>query len=556
MVMNGTLAEGVLPGLLRHVYVGRRTGLLHFTRGGERRSVRVQRGHVVHADTNVREERLGETIVRRGLLGEDDLRRATDAMMRRSIRLGQCLLEMGIMTRDRLEDALALHVRDILVKVFTWSEGTYAFEELEPEAPLDGEATLKVSTGELILEAVRSIQDPDAIRRALGNLDRMLTPSTDAFFRFQRIALTPTDGYLLSRVDGTLSAREVLQLIPLPAEETERTLFGLLCVGLLEYLPAPPRGGTRVAGTSVGPPASTEPPPPAAAPSATPLPSLPLVREAAGMIGKYRVLGLIGKGSMGMVYQARDTVLDRDVALKVMVAHVADHPEMKARFEREAKAVARMTHPNIVTVFDLGTHADGSPFLAMELLKGQDLREAMRSALPLSHQEKISVVIQVLGGLGHAHREGIVHRDIKPANVFINLEGTVKIMDFGVARLQTASMTRTGRVVGTADYMSPEQAQGEHVDGRSDLFSVGCMLFELVAGSQPFHAESMMATLYKIIHEEPRFDLVPRSPENLALFPILKRALARKMDERYQTAAEFTAALREYLKVQGLSASA
>jgi tRNA A-37 threonylcarbamoyl transferase component Bud32 len=548
MVMNGTLAEGVLPGLLRHVYVGRRTGLLHFTRGGERRSVRVQRGHVVHADTNVREERLGETIVRRGLLGEEELRRATDVMMRRGIRLGQALLEMGIMTRDRLEDALAAHVRDILVKVFTWSEGTYAFEELEAEAPLDGEATLKVSTGELILEAVRSIQDPEAIRRALGNLDRILAPSTDAFFRYQRIALTPADGYVLSRVDGTISAREVLQLIPLAAEETERTLFGLLCVGLLEYLPAVPRGATRVA--------DTQPTHRDTQAAVAQVPSAALARETAGMVGKYRVLGLIGKGAMGMVYQARDTVLDRDVALKVMVAHVADHPEMKARFEREAKAVARMTHPNIVTVFDLGTHADGSPFIAMELLKGQDLRETMRSALPLSHQEKISIVIQVLAGLGHAHREGIVHRDIKPANVFINLEGIVKIMDFGVARLQSASMTRTGRVVGTADYMSPEQAQGERVDGRSDLFSVGCMLFELLGGRQPFHAESMVATLYKIIHEEPSFDAIPRTAENLALLPILRRSLARNMDERYQTAAEFTTALRDYLKGQGLSASA
>jgi hypothetical protein len=475
-------------------------------------------------------------------------------MARRQIRLGHALLELGLMTRDRLEDALALHVRETLVKVFTWSEGTYTFEEIETEAPLDGEATLKVSTGELILEAVRSIQDPLAIRRALGNLERILTPSTDAFFRFQRIALTPTDGYVLSRVDGTLSAREVLQLIPLVPEETERTLFGLLCVGLLEYLPVAPKAGRSAGGTFVAP--SAPPLPATDVGAAAPLAGPPLSRESGGLVGKYKILRLIGKGSMGMVYQARDTALDRDIALKVMVAHVADDVEMKARFEREAKAVARMTHPNIVTIFDLGTHSDGSPFIAMELLKGQDLREAMRSALPLSLEEKVSVVSQVLSGLGHAHREGIVHRDIKPANVFINLEGTVKIMDFGVARLQTASMTGTGRVVGTADYMSPEQAQGEHVDGRSDLFSVGCMLFELLAGQQPFHAENMMATLYKIIHDDPRLDAIPRGPEYSALLPLVRKSLARRREERYQTAAEFTSALRDYMKGQGLSASA
>jgi Protein kinase domain/Domain of unknown function (DUF4388) len=552
MNMHGTLAEGVLPGLLRHVYVGRRTGLLHFTRGGERRSVRVQRGHVVHADTNVTAERLGETLVRHALMTAADLARATETMARRQIRLGPALLDLGVMTRDRLEDALALHVRETLVKVFTWNDGTYAFEEMETEAPLDREATLKVSTGELILEAVRCIQDPLAIRRALGNLDRILTPSTDAFFRFQRIALSPSDGYVLSRVDGTLSAREVLLLIPLAPEETERTLFGLLCVGLLEYLPAAPktvRTGGTVSVPRFAPPAS-EPPPTAAFATGS------LSRDNGALVGKYRILRLIGKGSMGMVYQARDTVLDRDVALKVMVAHVADDAEMKARFEREAKAVARMMHPNIVTVFDLGTHVDGSPFIAMELLKGQDLREAMRSALPLSLEEKVSIVSQVLGGLAHAHRDGIVHRDIKPANVFINIEGTVKIMDFGVARLQTASMTGTGRVVGTAEYMSPEQAQGEHVDGRSDLFSVGSMLFELLTSELPFHAETMMATLYKIIHDEPRLEAIPRDPEYQALLPIVKKSLARRREDRYQTAAEFQLSLRDYMKGQGLSASA
>ncbi|HEY2945968.1 MAG TPA: protein kinase [Vicinamibacteria bacterium] len=281
----------------------------------------------------------------------------------------------------------------------------------------------------------------------------------------------------------------------------------------------------------------------------------PLVKELSGRIGKYEIVRPIGKGAMGMVYLAHDTVLERDVALKVMVSQIADDPELIQRFAREAKAVAKMTHPNVVTVFDLGTHTDGSPYIAMELLKGQDLQKAMRTPPPMTNDRKIAIIVQVLAGLAHAHQAGIVHRDIKPANVFINQDGTVKIMDFGVARLTTASMTGTGNIVGTADYMSPEQVKGARVDGRSDLFSVGCMLYELLAGRRPFHSDNLMAIFYKITHEEVNYDLLPTGPEFDALRPILEKALAKGLEDRYQTAYDFAVALREYLKAWGTSAS-
>jgi len=276
--------------------------------------------------------------------------------------------------------------------------------------------------------------------------------------------------------------------------------------------------------------------------------SAPLVKELSGRIGKYEIVRAIGKGAMGMVYLAHDTVLERDVALKVMVSQIADDPELIQRFSREAKAVAKMTHPNVVTVFDLGTHIDGSPYIAMELLKGQDLQKAMRTPPPMTLDRKVLIIVQVLAGLAHAHQAGIVHRDIKPANVFINQDGTVKIMDFGVARLTTASMTGTGNIVGTADYMSPEQVKGAKVDGRSDLFSVGCMLYELLAGRRPFHSDNLMAIFYKITHEEVNYGLLPQGPEYDALSPILQRALAKGLEDRYQTAYDFAVALREYLK--------
>src|SRR5512147_1791109 len=216
------------------------------------------------------------------------------------------------------------------------------------------------------------------------------------------------------------------------------------------------------------------------------------LRELSGLVGKYRILRPIGKGAMGQVYLAHDTVLERDVALKVMAAQIADDPEAKQRFEREAKAVAKMSHPNVVMVFDLGYHTDGSPYIAMELLRGHDLQKALRQPPPMPLDRKVAVIVQVLAGLAHAHQAGLVHRDIKPANIWVQEDGSCKIMDFGIARETSHSMTGTGNVMGTADYMSPEQVQGKKVDSRSDLFAVGCMLFELAAGRRPFHSDNLM----------------------------------------------------------------
>jgi serine/threonine-protein kinase len=277
-------------------------------------------------------------------------------------------------------------------------------------------------------------------------------------------------------------------------------------------------------------------------------------KELSGRIGKYEILRVLGRGAMGIVYLAHDTVLERDVALKLM-AQAADDPATTDRFTREAKAVAKMTHPNVVTVFDLGSHTDGAPFIAMELLKGQDLQRALRTTPSLTLGHKLSVLVQVLAGLDHAHHAGIIHRDIKPANVFLCADGTVKIMDFGVARLATGSMTGTGNIVGTADYMSPEQVKGAKVDGRSDLFSVGAMLYELLTGRRPYHADNLMAIFYKITHEEPDYDLLPQGGESADLLPILKRAMAKELDARYQTAREMAVDLRDYLRSHATTTS-
>ena len=281
----------------------------------------------------------------------------------------------------------------------------------------------------------------------------------------------------------------------------------------------------------------------------------PALKEITGRIGKYDIVKPLGKGAMGIVYLAKDSMLDREVALKVMVSNIADDPELKMRFEREAKAVAKLSHPNVVNVFDLGYHTDNSPYMAMELLRGDDLQKIMRQG-PMPLDRKVSIIVQVLVGLAHAHQAGVVHRDIKPANIFIGNDGSVKIMDFGVARLTTASVTGTGAIVGTADYMSPEQVKGARVDGRSDLFSVGCMFYEMLTGKRPFHAENLMAIFFKITHDEPNWNTIPSGPEYDALTPILAKALSKDLDQRYENATQFALALRDYLATYGTSASA
>ncbi|HXK10658.1 MAG TPA: DUF4388 domain-containing protein [Vicinamibacteria bacterium] len=269
--MKGDLAEGVVPGLLREIYVGRRTGNLTLVRGPERQSLRFRHGHIVNAHTNVVEERLGEMLVRRQLLTAADLERATAIVVRDKRRLGEVLAELGLLDASGLEDAVALHVHEMLSKMFTWPDGTYAFAE-EPDAG-PSELTLKLSTGDLILEAVRAIRDPDVVRYSLGDIDRVLALSSDPLLRFQKLTLSPEDGFVLSRIDGVASAREVVQMIPLASEKTQRCLLGLMSTGVVQFTEArrprtaaAPAGATSSAPVPPTPPAGAHPSPPAPEP--------------------------------------------------------------------------------------------------------------------------------------------------------------------------------------------------------------------------------------------------------------------------------------------------
>ncbi len=253
-------------------------------------------------------------------------------------------------------------------------------------------------------------------------------------------------------------------------------------------------------------------------------------------IGRYRVRARLGKGGMGVVYLGRDEALDRDVAIKTLRFEGSPDDESRGRFEIEAKAAARLQHPNIVTVFELGEDR-GLPFIAMELLGGEDLEHLLRSGEKLSTTERLDVVIQTLRGLDFAHNHRIVHRDIKPSNIRVLDDGGVKILDFGIAKVESTSVTRAGMMVGTPYYMSPEHIRGGVLDGRTDVFAVGVILHELFAGKRPFMADDPTRVLYRIVNEpHPRLPEGAAGPLTADVQRVIDRALEKEADSRYSSA--------------------
>jgi serine/threonine-protein kinase len=273
------------------------------------------------------------------------------------------------------------------------------------------------------------------------------------------------------------------------------------------------------------------------------------------MLGRYKVLKELGRGSMGVVYLGKDPTIQRFVAIKTMQLDEIDDAdklqEVKARFFREAESTGRLSHPNIVTIFDAGEEHDLG-YIAMELLQGTTLKAWSRKPNLLPFQKVISILATVADAMDYAHQQGVVHRDIKPANIMVTTDELVKVMDFGIAKMATSSKTQTNIVMGTPTYMSPEQIAGKKVDGRSDIFSLAVVMFELLTGRPLFIADNVSALLFAIAHNPHpsikaiRSDLPPRIKE------VLDRALHKDPVHRYRRAGEFATDLRAC--VEGLAA--
>jgi serine/threonine-protein kinase len=265
------------------------------------------------------------------------------------------------------------------------------------------------------------------------------------------------------------------------------------------------------------------------------------------VLGRYEILKELGQGAMGTVYLGRDPNIQRYVAVKTLnYAEIAAEEliEVKARFFREAEAAGKLSHPNIVTIYDVGAEHDMA-YIAMELLEGQDLTHYSRKGRLLPLKRVVNIVSLVAEALGYAHDQQVVHRDIKPANIMLMKNDQVRVADFGIARVMSSSKTQTGIIFGTPNYMSPEQIAGKKVDGRSDLFSLGVVFYEMLTGQRPFTGDSMSALLYAVTNSEyvPLEEIAPKTPA--CYVRIIARMLTKKVSKRYQSASRLIKDMRQ-----------
>ena len=268
-------------------------------------------------------------------------------------------------------------------------------------------------------------------------------------------------------------------------------------------------------------------------------------------LGRYQITGVLGKGAMGMVYKGVDPAINRPVAMKTIRLDFVSDPEemaeLKERLHREAQAAGKLSHPNIVTIYDVGS--EGSlQYIAMEYLEGQTLEEMIKRKVRFNYRIIAQIISQICSALGYAHERGIVHRDIKPANIMVLGDYRVKVMDYGIARVDSHSMTKTGVAMGTPNYISPEQLKGLEIDSRADIFSLGVVMYEMLLGKRPFKGENLTSLMYAIMNHEPEKPSNVRPQIPLLFDHIIGRALKKSPAERYQKASEVSADLQDFVE--------
>ena len=555
---RGSLSQVTAAGLIREIHAGRKSGVLHLTRAGVSKRLYFKAGSIILAGSDLPEDRLGQALVRAGMIQEAALERALGVVEATGRAIGETIVEMGLLRPEQVQMEAARRTKQIVESVLDWDSGECAFEEREER--FEGELLSEIDVPETLLEGFRGARSGDVVRRLLGDGKAVMRRPEPLAATLAALRLTPSEEWVLAQANGVSSAAEIAAQCPMGEDEALRSICGLFLAGVFE----------------AGPPASA---------AATPAPVGPNGEAGAGThlwaaleaeradaggfggqttplssrpdtLGRYVVEEAIGRGSMGAVLLARDPAIDRRVAVKLIQTSVQLTPpeweKYKERFYREARAAGKLLHQGIVTIFDVGHTVEGIPFIVMEYVEGRTLA-AFAEETELKLEEVLRLAGECLEALEYAHSQGVVHRDLKPANIMITADRRPKIMDFGVAHVVGSQMTQADEILGSPHFMAPEQLGKGKVDQRTDLFAFGVVLYWMLTGRLPFTGDSFAAIAQAILSERPVGPKELKRTVPRALGTIVLRCLEKNPAKRFATARELRAALRSVAKPPGAS---
>jgi serine/threonine-protein kinase len=552
---RGSLAEVAVAGIIRSLHATRRSGVLHLTRGDVTRRLYFRGGSIILAGSDQPEDRLGQVLVRTGLVQQADVEKALNVVDATDRTLGEALVQMGLLRPEQVQIEAARRTKQIVASLLDWDSGEYVFEERDER--LEGEVLSEVDVPEVLLEWARGARGGTVVRQLLEDGKSVVQRPEHPSPTLGGLSLTASEQWALEQANGVSSAGEIAARSPMGEHEALRSLCGLLLAGVLvaRSPKAPPTSTQLYLG-----PASVEPGVGTGlwstleqeqAEATSGFGTTGLQRKLPQSLGRYVVESAIGRGSMGAVLLARDPAIDRRVAVKLIQTSVQLTPneweKYKERFYREARAAGKLLHQGIVAIFDVGHTVEGVPFIVMEYVEGRTLSAlAEEKELPL--ELALRIAIEALEALDYAHSQGVVHRDLKPANIMLSAEGRAKIMDFGVAHVVGSQMTQADEILGSPHFMAPEQLGKGKVDQRTDVFAFGVVLYWMLTGLLPFTGDSFAAIAQAILSERPVSpkDLKRTVPRELG--KVVLRCLEKDPAKRFATAGELRAALQRIAK--------
>ncbi len=525
--MRGTLNATSISRILREVAVRRKEGVLHLVSDDVAKRIYLKDGLVIFAGSDSEEERLGAILLGSGKVSLDELTVTLEHAKRTGDTLGRVLVASGIVSHEDVEALARDRTVSIVASAFRWPLGHYYFQEKPTEVRKEVALDLAIET--VLYEAVR-VMDLVAVRQGLAEAETLRRCSPDDASEIDRVIGDSVGRWIFERADGANIA-DLVHVSPADEAETLRALYGLVLAGFVAVDTL--IGSTADLGDlTLG------------AGSETPF---ELTRGAVpSELGRYEVIKLLGRGAMGAVYLAKDPAIDRRVAVKLIqtVAEVsaAEFEKYRERFHREAKAAGRLNHPGIVAVFDLGYTADATPFIVMEHVEGRTLRELVATDAP-DIETILGYAIEILEPLAYAHDNGIVHRDIKPTNILVTTSGRIKLMDFGIAHVLGSELTKEHDVLGSPNYMAPEQLTKAPVDARTDLFAFGVLLYWMLTQRLPFDGDSIPAIAQSIVHDEPPPPHTIRPGVSPDLSAVVMRCLSKEPGMRFSKADDVRSSL-------------